>query len=63
MARMLLIGYSLGCLDAVLACACAKSYRQPFLLPMDPAARVSLAVMLRSQKIRQEETEERTGSD
>lgn len=45
LARMLLIGYSLGCLDAVLCCACAKSYRQPFLLPMQPEARVCLCLL------------------
>jgi hypothetical protein len=43
---MLLIGYTMGCLDAILSCACARAFRQPFVKPMNLAQKVSLHVAL-----------------
>lgn len=39
-ARMLVIGVTLGCLDPILTIASVLAYRDPFVLPMDPALKV-----------------------
>lgn len=40
LAKMLLLATSLGCLDPVLTIACVMTYRDPFVLPMNPNVKV-----------------------
>ena len=44
LAKLVLMAVVMGCLDPVLLIACSSSARDPFLLPMNPAAKVCVCV-------------------